>query len=368
LAAVLIAGCGQTSEVGGSEGAETGADGSSASDDGPRPEGAVVLALVGDVMLGRNFNDLFESSADFEVWRDLDSTFADIDVMAINLETTITDSEEMWPDKAYNFKLDPEHAAAALGSLPLPDQARRYAATANNHVLDFEVQGMRDTLETLDELGFVRAGAGNDADAARAAAIVETQGGVKMAFLSAADHCGCGDVSAWTATDEKPGMWHVDMSGGDWEAALEAVRALRSEVHWIVFSLHWGPNYVEDAPLSWMRDFAVELIEAGVDVVHGHSSHHVLPVEEIAGRTVLYGPGDFVDDYAPREGYRNDLSFVAKIQLDPDGAQHLEIIPTRIGHDDGHYVRPLDASDPDYDEVLDSANPDRRDTGPRVLR
>jgi len=152
-------------------------------------------------------------------------------------------------------------------------------------------------------------------------------------------------------------MWHVDISGGDWEAALEAVRALRPDVHWIVFSLHWGPNYVDDPPLSWMRDFAAALIEAGVDVVHGHSSHHVLPVEQIDGRTVLYGPGDFVDDYAPREGYRNDLSFVAKIELDPDGEQHLEITPTRIGHGDGHHVRPLDPDDPDYDEVLDAAGP-----------
>ena len=43
--------------------------------------------------------------------------------------------------------------------------------------------------------------------------------------------------------------------------------------------------------------FAHRLIDAGVDVVHGHSSHHPRPIEVYRGKLILYGCGDTIDDY-----------------------------------------------------------------------
>jgi poly-gamma-glutamate synthesis protein (capsule biosynthesis protein) len=56
--------------------------------------------------------------------------------------------------------------------------------------------------------------------------------------------------------------------------------------------------------------FAHRLVDAGIDVVFGHSSHHVRPIEIYRERLILYGCGDFINDYegiSGHERYRGDL-------------------------------------------------------------
>lgn len=55
--------------------------------------------------------------------------------------------------------------------------------------------------------------------------------------------------------------------------------------------------------------------ECGIDIVHGHSSHHVQGVERYKSKLIIYGCGDFVDDYAVKEQYRNDLSGVWQVTV-----------------------------------------------------
>jgi poly-gamma-glutamate synthesis protein (capsule biosynthesis protein) len=87
-----------------------------------------------------------------------------------------------------------------------------------------------------------------------------------------------------------------------------------------VVSLHWGPNWGYGVPEEQTR-FAHALIDqAGVSVVHGHSSHHFKAVEIYRNRVVLYGCGDFVNDYEGIEGYeryRGDLSLMYVADIDP---------------------------------------------------
>ncbi len=79
----------------------------------------------------------------------------------------------------------------------------------------------------------------------------------------------------------------------------------------VIFSVHWGGNWGYDVPEEQVR-FAHQLIDSGaVDVVHGHSSHHVRPLEVYRGKLILYGAGDFLNDYEGiegNEGYRDDLA------------------------------------------------------------
>jgi hypothetical protein len=125
-----------------------------------------------------------------------------------------------------------------------------------------------------------------------------------------------------------------------------------------VFSVHWGPNYSWH-PAERIRSLAHFLIdECAVDIVHGHSSHHVQGVESYHGKIIIYGCGDFVDDYAVSEGYRNDLSAVWRVRVRETEKEterglglglkleRLEIFPTRIERfratlldpDDGDHV------------------------------
>ena len=318
-------------------------------------EDGITIAFVGDVMLGRSFNDHFAADPVFNPWRALELSFADVDVFAMNLETTITDWDEPWPEKAYNFRLSPQYRDRALRSLPTPAQSLHYASLANNHILDFERQGLLDTLDNLDALDFVHAGAGRTSDEAQAPTIVETTSGFRIGFLAGADHCGCNDVCAWNAQPAQSGMWYVNTADAVRSAALDAVRRVRDSVDVLVFSLHWGPNWVDGGPPDWMQNFARALVEAGVDVIHGHSSHHVLPVETIAGKHVFYGLGDFINDYRVYPDFNSNLGFIAKLHIDPSGEQSLEVLPTRIGHDGTDFVEALDTSDRDYELVREMA-------------
>jgi len=82
--------------------------------------------------------------------------------------------------------------------------------------------------------------------------------------------------------------------------------------------------------------FAHGLIDqAGVDVVHGHSSHHVKGIEVYRGKAILYGCGDFLSDYEGIEGYeafRDDLGLMYFVRMDPASGTlfGLEMTPTRL--------------------------------------
>jgi poly-gamma-glutamate synthesis protein (capsule biosynthesis protein) len=79
-----------------------------------------------------------------------------------------------------------------------------------------------------------------------------------------------------------------------------------------VASIHWGTNWGYEVPPAHVR-FARRLVDGGVDVVHGHSSHHPRPIEVYRNRLILYGCGDFINDYEGilgHEEYRPDLTLM----------------------------------------------------------
>jgi poly-gamma-glutamate synthesis protein (capsule biosynthesis protein) len=103
----------------------------------------------------------------------------------------------------------------------------------------------------------------------------------------------------------------------------------------VVVSLHWGGNWGYAVPAR-QQAFAHGLIDqAGVEVVHGHSSHHVKGVEVHRNRPVLYGCGDFLSDYEGIEGYedfRDDLGLMYFVRMDAATGTlgRLEMTPTRL--------------------------------------
>lgn len=83
------------------------------------------------------------------------------------------------------------------------------------------------------------------------------------------------------------------------------------------------------------RDFLKLIDQAGVDIVHGHSSHHVKGIEVYRDRPIIYGCGDFLTDYEGIEGhesYRDDLGLMYFVTMDPAGGRlvRLEMTPTRL--------------------------------------
>ena len=95
--------------------------------------------------------------------------------------------------------------------------------------------------------------------------------------------------------------------------------------------------------------------ECGIDIIHGHSSHHVQGVENYNGKLIIYGCGDFVNDYAPVPKYRNDLSAVWRVTMAVAGGRslkldRLEMFPTKI---ESFQVSRLHQRDPDHKWLRD---------------
>jgi len=200
---------------------------------------------------------------------------------------------------------------------------------ANNHVLDF---GRRGLLETLDVLaagaGLRLVGAGRSLRDAQSPAIVPTprSGGRVVVFAFGTPSSGI--PTEWAASQDRPGV-HVIATLTDAAADELCRRAAnaRQPGDLVVVSVHWGSNWGYEVESDQIR-FAHRLIDGGVDVVHGHSSHHPRPIEVYRGKLILYGCGDLIDDYegiSGHERYRDDLRLLYLPRLDPSSGRLLEL-------------------------------------------
>lgn len=223
-------------------------------------------------------------------------------VRIANLETSVTTSEDAEP-KGINYRMHPANVALLAGA------GIDCCVLANNHVLDWGRGGLLETLATLAGAGLRTAGAGEDLEQARAPAILEA-GGARV-LVHAFGTIDSGIPRHWAAGVRRPGVHLLpDLSAATVSSVRRLMARSRRPGDLVVASIHWGPNWgYEVAPEH--RSFAHRLIdEASVDVLHGHSSHHPKGVEVYRDRPILYGCGDFLNDYegiTGHEEYRGDL-------------------------------------------------------------
>lgn len=269
------------------------------------------------------------------------------DLVLGNLETALTTSERRWPSKVFNYRSHPGNVKCLTEVGMGGGGGRGYVSLANNHTLDWEVEGLNETVKTLEENGVAYAGAGRSKEEAS-----------RPARLRLGDVGNGWTVKCWSFSDH-PRDWKavdafnlIDYTSNGRE---EMKRQIRGEVQLPhsggqdggavglkVVSLHWGPNY-RWHPNKEIVDLAHWLIdECDVDLIHGHSSHHIQGVEIYKGKLVVYGCGDFVDDYAVDPTFRNDLSATWRVTVgekDDDGKRlgeaeleirKLEVFPHRI--------------------------------------
>jgi poly-gamma-glutamate synthesis protein (capsule biosynthesis protein) len=262
------------------------------------------------------------------VWGDLlsDLERRSPDFRIVNLETSVTTSEEAVP-KGINYRMHP-------GNVPCLAAARiDCCVLANNHVLDWGAPGLRETLETLGGAQIATTGAGRTAeDAARPAVLQKPGKGRVLVFGFGMPSSGI--PHDWAASEARPGVNVLpDSSPRSVSHAVEQMNRWRRPGDRIVASIHWGANWGYDVPRE-QRDLAHRLIEAGVDVVHGHSSHHPKGIEVHDRRLVLHGCGDLLNDYegiAGREEFRDDLVLAYLAALDSSGRlERLDLLPYRI--------------------------------------
>jgi poly-gamma-glutamate capsule biosynthesis protein CapA/YwtB (metallophosphatase superfamily) len=264
----------------------------------------VRLALAGDTLLGRGVaRELMTRPPQSLVAAEIAELTRAADVCIVNLECCISERGEPVP-KAFNFRAPPQ-AVETLVHLGVD-----CVLLANNHALDYGIDGLLDTFAHLREAGIRWAGAGENVERARAPVVLEG-----LPVVAFADH-----EPLFAAGPDRPGIAYADIRVGlpDW--LLEsAPRALLCP--------HWGPN-MTPAPLPYVRAAAGRLGKAGARLVAGTSAHVFQGVE----RRVLYDLGDFIDDYAVDRRLRNDLGLLFLVDLEPDGPSRIEAVPIRLEH------------------------------------
>lgn len=304
------------------------------------------LFLCGDVMTGRGIDQILPQPSSPEIYEsyltsaeqyieiaelvsgpiphpvDYDYVWGDAlailkaavpDVRIVNLETAITTSNENWLHKHINYRMHP-------GNLPVLSVAGiDCCVLANNHVLDWGYAGLEETLSSLLQAGIKTAGAGQDYRHAVRPAVLDVGENHRVIVLSMGS-TSSGIGRAWAAGERQPGVWLLDdFSMASVETIGNQVEAVKQHGDIVVASIHWGGNWGYRIP-EQARQFAHALVDhANVDLVHGHSSHHPRGIEVYKNKLILYGCGDFINDYEGIRGhekYRDDLRLMYLPEID----------------------------------------------------
>ncbi len=290
-----------------------------------------MTSATGYVRLAEQVNGPIPTPVDFPyIWGAALDEFrrARPDARIINLETSITRSDTHIP-KGINYRMSPENTGCLTAA------GVDCCVLGNNHVLDWGHAGLLDTLATLELFQIKTAGAGRDAAQAMAPAILEIADEPRILVFSFASTAS-GTPRGWAATRDAAGVnLLADLSEATSAAITDRVVQIRRPDDIVVISVHWGPNWGYGIP-DEQRWFAHQLIDkADVSIVHGHSSHHAKAIEVHNNRLILYGCGDFLNDYEGIEGYeefRPDLSLMYFADIDPRSSDlvALELIPLQI--------------------------------------
>lgn len=249
------------------------------------------------------------------------------DFKIANLETAITSSNEAWPDKEINYRMNPQNvdclSRAGFGCCSL----------SNNHVIDWGYSGLLETLSSLHKIGIETTGAGVNLREATATYIKDFGEKGRIIILSMGMETS-GIPSEWGATDKKPGIFLTEGLANELASFLLPVYLNKKPHDIFVVSIHWGLNWVNDIPRQHTKLAHLLIDKFNVDIVHGHSSHHALGIEIYKGRLVLYGCGDFITDYegiSGYENYRGDISLMYFADIDNRGVlQDLTIFPMQM--------------------------------------
>ncbi len=250
-------------------------------------------------------------------------------VRLINLETSVTNSNEYWKGKGINYRMHPRNIASLTAA------GIDACALANNHVLDWGYAGLSETIQSLKKVNIKTVGAGQNISVAGEPAVISVPGKSRV-LIVAFGLTSSGIPANWAAAENRPGVNLLpDLSAESVRRVQRKIQNLKRAGDIVVASIHWGGNWGYPVLRKQTR-FAHRLIdEAGVDIIHGHSSHHVKAIEVYRDRLILYGCGDFLNDYEGIGGYeefRADLSlmYFAEVNSTSGKLVGLQMTPTRV--------------------------------------
>ncbi len=302
-------------------------------------------SAIGYVELAERTNGMIQKPVSFTyIWGDAMEELERVtpDVKIINLETSVTKSNHHWKGKSVHYKMHPENIPC-LSAVKID-----YCSLANNHVLDWGYAGLTETLETLKKVNINYAGAGQNLQEAERPAVIAVKGKGRVIVFSFGLNTS-GIPASWAASEDKPGVNLLEnLSDKTVWQIKEKVEKVKQGGDIVIASIHWGSNWGYKIP-SKQIEFAHKLIDdAGVDIIHGHSSHHVKGIEVYKEKPIIYGSGDFLNDYEGISGYENfrddlALMYFVSMALSTGKLVQLQMTPIQIKNFKTNHASKADA-------------------------
>jgi poly-gamma-glutamate synthesis protein (capsule biosynthesis protein) len=303
-----------------------------------KENGSVVLSAVGDIMLHGRYDDLVGLSRQDHVFSGVRSLFSSSDLVVGNMETVLTHNGSPRDDKLC-LKGDPSYAQA------LEKAGINILTLANNHCLDYGIEGLTNTKQALGEQDLKVLGAGRNYEEAAEPLIVEERE-IRFGFLA---FCHDSTKHSGAATSNSAGIAPLD-----YEKALESVAQLKQTVDHVILLLHWGLEY-SHYPTPEQVEFARNAIDQGASAILGHHSHCIQGIETYNGGIIAYSLANFtdasVDWQGPKQHFKADLtdvdreSFLLRLEFNRDEVRIKEKVALWLDDDGRPVVAEADKAD-----------------------
>ncbi|GAB4289994.1 MAG: CapA family protein [Myxococcota bacterium] len=323
--------------------------------DNPAP----VLTLVGDIYLGASGLSVIEKKG-YRYPFDKVRRLLKGDIIIGNQEAPITEREEMLDEKKlWNAKQSP------LSLDALKNEGFTLLSLANNHISDYRLAGVLDTIGHLESAGIEWCGFDKDPNNPDEGRVIEARG-VKFGFLCYQSRLGLSEKfwGKWNWFSEAGSHPGVPLLTA--ERIERDIRRLREEkgAQVVVVINHWGEDY---KPVTEeQKTIGRKAIDLGADLVVGHHSHIPQTVEIYADKPIIYGLGNFAflsgGRFKKKSLERLAFGLVTHIKIGAGGWEWIRLTPVWVNnrHKKIRYrARPAtqEQSAELFDEILSKGNP-----------
>ena len=269
----------------------------------------ILVAAVGDIMMGTTFPESILPPEDgATLFRSVAPLLAGHDVVFGNLEGPLTDAllSPKCPKPrrdgrpCFAFRTPPRYVRH------LSEAGFTAVNVANNHSLDFGMEGLDNTFAALDNAG------------------IRPVGGERVAvFTVSGKRVAVAGFSYSLRTRYVHPLLDVD-------AAREIVAGLKNEYDLVVVSFHGGAEgaramRVTDSEEEFMGEnrgnvvrFARAAVDAGADLVLGHGPHVPRAIEVYRGKLIAYSLGNFAVYSMFNIKGPSGLGYALQVELDPE--------------------------------------------------
>ncbi|MEE3419125.1 MAG: CapA family protein [Methanosphaera sp.] len=248
-------------------------------------KGNVSITVTGDVMFGRKMPGVL--SLDSSPYRYVQNVTGDTDILLVNTENPFTTSgDAVKPDVP--LKANPDYIPLINGT-----NGMVISANANNHVFDYGITGMRDSIKNLESYGIAHIGAGENKQEATKPVTIEKEGH-NITIFNYMDSENFQEYSQSVmpiATDDSPGYSAWD----DTESVEQIKQAKENGSDIILVYMHYGNEYSR-SPNENQEKISHLAIDAGATAVVGAHAHVTQGIEMYNGKPIFYNLGNFMFD------------------------------------------------------------------------